>query len=575
MKRKTLSVLTTLLLLPGLLAAQEGTGRITGTVTAGQAPLSGAAVVVTGTERRAVSGPDGRYTIIGVAPGTHQLRASMIGHGNSVQAVTVAAGETATVNFQLTAEAVQLEGIVAVGYGSQRRRDVTGAVASVSPEALEKTPVASLDQMLQGTAAGVQVTQASSAPGGGISVRVRGSSSITGNSEPLYVIDGFPIENDPEAASPGDGGRATASVPSNPLAALNPADIESIQVLKDASATAIYGARGANGVVIITTKKGRAGRPQVAFDFYTGAQDVANRYDLLGAGELAIAINEAAVDAGGTPIFPQRFIDSVGAGTDWQDAIFRAAPVRSFQGTVSGGSAGDSYTRYAVSGGYFDQEGVVLGSAFERLSIRANLEQGIGTRFRFGSTLSGSRVNTSFIPTDGESNRRAGAVGAAIQSYPFLPVRLPDGRYPYQGRDLAAIGLPNPGAAELVNPVSLAEEVTDRLGDTRLLGNAYGEYEPLSGLRARVSVGADYSSRFRDTYYPRTTRRGEEAGGEALRGRAEILSYLNENTLTYEGGFGDAHQFNLLAGYTRQSSETVRNGVSGSDFVTDVTGFDD
>ncbi|MET0396954.1 MAG: TonB-dependent receptor [Longimicrobiaceae bacterium] len=574
---RTLALAAALLCSVQAALAQGGTGSITGTVFQGQTatPVADAAVSVDGSPRGAVTGADGRFTLAGVGAGRHTVRASKPGFGAVEQAVTVAAGETAGVTLRLEAAAVQLQGLVAVGYGSQRRRDVTGAVASVSAEALEKTPVSSLDQLLQGTAAGVSVTQASSAPGGGISIRVRGASSISGNSEPLYVVDGFPIENDPDAASPGNGGRATASVPSNPLASLNPQDIESLQVLKDASATAIYGARGANGVVIITTRKGRAGRPQVAFDAYTGVQDVAHRYDLLGADELAVAMNEAATDAGGSPIFAQRFIDSVGAGTDWQDQIFRSAPLRSFQGSVSGGSAGDNYTRYAVSGGYFDQQGVVVGSAFERLSIRANLEQGIGERFRFGSNLSGSRVNTSFIPTDGESNRRAGAVGAAIQSYPFLPPRLADGRYPYQGRDLATLGLPNPGAAELVNPVSLVEEVSDELGDTRLLGNAFGEMEVLRGLRARVSLGADYSSRFRDTYYPRTTRRGEEAGGEAIRGRAEITSFLNENTLNYQGGFGDAHQLDLLAGYTRQSSETVRSNVSGTDFVTDATGFDD
>ncbi len=574
---RTIALLAALLCPVQAALAQGGNGSITGTVYQGRTttPVPDAAVSVDGSPRGAVTGADGRFTLGGVGAGRHTVRVSKPGFVAAEQAVTVAAGEAAAVTLRLEAQAVQLQGLVAVGYGSQRRRDVTGAVTSVDTEALEKAPVVSLDQMLQGTAAGVSVTQASSAPGGGISIRVRGASSISGNSEPLYVIDGFPIENDPDAASPGNGGRATASVPSNPLAALNPQDIESLQVLKDASATAIYGARGANGVVIITTRKGRAGRPQVTLDAYTGVQDVAHRYDLLGADELAVAMNEAAVDAGGSPIFAQRFIDSVGAGTDWQDQIFRSAPLRSFQGSVSGGSAGDNYTRYAVSGGWFDQQGVVTGSAFERLSIRANVEQGIGERFRFGSNLSGSRVNTSFIPTDGESNRRAGAVGAAIQSYPFLPAQLADGRYPYQGRDLATLGLPNPGAAELVNPLSLVQEVSDELGDTRLLGNAYGEFEVLGGLRARVSLGADYSSRFRDTYYPRTTRRGEEAGGEAIRGRAEITSFLNENTLNYQGGSGDAHQFDLLAGYTRQSNETTRSNVSGTDFVTDATGFDD
>jgi TonB-linked SusC/RagA family outer membrane protein len=569
-----LMALCTALFAPGL---QAQTGTVSGTVVdeATSAPLADALVVVAGTEIRAVTRADGRFTLTGVPQGGRTLRATRIGYAAGEQAVAVVAGQTANVRIGLRGQAVLLQDVVVVGYGEQERRNVTGAVASVSMDALEDAPVQSIDQMLQGTVAGVQVTQASSAPGGGISIRVRGSSSISGSSEPLYVIDGFPIENDPDAASPGTGGRVTATVPSNPLAALNPNDIESIQVLKDASATAIYGARGANGVVIVTTRRGRAGRPELSFDAFTGVQNVANRYELLNAREMAQAINEASIDAGGTAVFAPAFLDTLGAGTDWQDEIFREAPVRGFQASVSGGTAGENLTRYAVSGGYFDQTGVVLGSGFERYSLRASLEQGFGDKFRFGSTLTGSRVNSTFIPTEGESNARAGAVGAAIQAYPFLPVRLADGRYPYQGRDLPLVGVPAGQASNLVNPVSLAAEVTDRLGDTRVLGNAYGEWTPFGGLRARVSAGADFSTRFRDTYYPRLTRRGEEAGGEAIRGRAEVLSYLNENTLTYNGRLGAAHEIELLGGYTWQNSSNVRTGMGATGFVNDITTFDD
>ncbi len=565
-----------LALLPGHAQAQS-TGRITGTVTdagSGQ-PLAAATVTVAGTSLSTATDAQGRYTLAGVPAGSRSVSAARLGYGTGQRTVTVAAGADATANFSLSSSVLLLDEVVVVGYGEQERRDVTGSVASVNTAALEDVPVQSLDQMLQGTVAGVQVTQASSAPGGGISIRVRGSSSISGSSEPLYVIDGFPIENDPEGASPGAGGRTTATVPSNPLAALNPSDIESIQILKDASATAIYGARGANGVVIVTTRRGRAGRPELSFDVFTGTQAVANRYDLLDARELATAINEASVDGGGTAVFGQAFMDTLGTGTDWQDEIFRDAPLRGFQGSVSGGTSGDNVTRYAVSGGWFDQTGVVLGSGFERYSLRASLDQGIGKRLRFGATLSGNRVNSTFIPTEGESNARAGAVGAAIQAYPFLPVRLDDGRYPYQGRDLPLVGVPAGQASNLVNPVSLAAEVTDRLGDTRVLGNTFGEWEPLAGLRARVALGADFSSRFRDTYYPRLTRRGEEAGGEAIRGRAEVLSYLNENTLTYSGRIGQAHEWDLLGGYTWQSNQNVRTGMSATGFVSDITTFDD
>jgi len=557
--------------------AQGGTGTVAGTVLddANGRPLPDAVVSVNGTSRRAVTDAAGRFSITQVPAGARTVSATRPGYNGSA-AVTVAEGATATVTIRARAGGVALQGVVAVGYGTQRRRDVTGAVSSVNTETLRSTPVSSLDQVLQGAAAGVQVSAASNTPGGGISIRVRGTSSITGNSEPLYVVDGFPIENDPEAASPGNGGRSTASVPSNPLAALNPSDIESVEVLKDASATAIYGARGANGVVIITTRRGRAGRPQVTMDLFSGTQSVTRRYDLLGSNELARAMNEASLNTNGPALFSQAALDTLGDGTDWQDAIFRNAPLRSMQASVSGGSAGTSFTRYAVSGGWFDQQGTVIGSAFKRYSLRANLEQGIGPRFRFGTNLAASRVNTSFVPTDGESNRRAGAVGAALQAYPFLPVRLANGTYPYQGRDLAAVGISTSSAAELVNPVSLAAEVNDAEGDTRLLGNAFTSYEILPGLTARVSVGGDYSDRFRNTFYPRTTRPGLEApNGQAIRGTATITSVLNENTLTYDRDVGASSHLNLLGGFTWQTNVTERTNVTGSDFVTDVNGFDD
>jgi len=182
-----------------------------------------------------------------------QVRIQRIGFSPSVRTVTVRDGETASISSQLVAQATRLSAVVAIGYGTQLRRDLTGAVSTVTTEAIENSPIKSIDQMLQGTSAGVQVTSTSGEPGAALSIRIRGTSSITGNSEPLYVIDGFPIENDIEGESVGNGGRSRTTPP-NPLSALNPSDIESISVLKDASATAIYGARGANGVVIITTK---------------------------------------------------------------------------------------------------------------------------------------------------------------------------------------------------------------------------------------------------------------------------------------------------------------------------------
>ena len=249
-------------------------------------------MIVVGSEAGARTGPDGKFTIATAPTGSQRVRASRIGYSPTDQLVTLSAGQTSTVNFAMATASVTLDQMVVIGYGTQRRSDLTGSVASVTPN-VDQTPVLSLEQTLQGSAPGVMVTQASAAPGGALSIRIRGGASVTGNNEPLYVIDGFPIENDPDNQSPSDGGRdATTTVPSNPMAALNPNDIESIEILKDASATSIYGARGANGVIIITTKHGSTTRPKFTLDSYTGNQTVAHRYDLLNGKQFAQFAND-------------------------------------------------------------------------------------------------------------------------------------------------------------------------------------------------------------------------------------------------------------------------------------------
>ena len=572
-RTRLLAWLVALALPTGVASAQAGSGRITGRVTESKLgqPVNGASVRVVGTNIGAVTRADGQYTIPGVAAGIQRIRVSMIGYSPREDTVVVTAGQDVTANFDLEQIAVTLQTQVVIGYGAVERADLTGSVSSVSL-ATDRVPTVSLDQAIQGRAAGVQVTQASSAPGGGITIRIRGASSLQGNNEPLYVIDGFPIENDPAASSPGDAGRSR-TVPSNPLASLSPDDIEAIEILKDASSTAIYGSRGANGVVLITTKRGTSGRPRVTLDSYSGMQTVAKRYDLLNAREFAEFANEWAASQSTPlpPIYPDPA--SLGTGTDWQDQIFRSAPIRNLQMSLSGGTTGANSTRYIVSGGVFDQEGVVHGSDFRRISVRGNLEQGIGERFRLSSNLALTRVNSASIPTDGGSgsNQNAGAVAGALQYYPTLPVRQPDSSYTLLLENSPSTLNPS----TVPNPVSLVREVNDDLGDTRVLANLFGEYTIIDGLTLRISGGADYSARFRDTYYPRTTLFGRNVEGEARRARSDHTNLLNENTLTFAREFGTIHELNAVGGYTRQQQTTTRSSMLNSNFVSDITGYDD
>ena len=578
--RRTFTLMLAMLCWPVVSAAQQGTGTVTGVVTASdsKAPLPGVNVFIVGSSRNAITGSDGRYVITGVAPGSRVVRAVSIGQASREETVAVAAGQTVTMNFELVPEAVQLREIVAVGYGTQTRRDVTGAVSTVTTEALERAPIKSIDQMLQGTAPGVQVTTGSSEPGGALSVRIRGTSSITGNSEPLYVIDGFPIENDIEGSSVGDGGR-TRTTPPNPLITLNPSDIESISVLKDASATAIYGARGANGVIIITTKQGRGTRPQFTLDYFMGTQSVAKRYDLLNTQEFMDYANEFGANNSNpyTP-FPDSLYNAVlasGINTDWQEEIFRSAPIQNLQLSVRGAAGTNSTTRYALSAGFFDQDGIVEGSGFRRFSGRLNLNQSLGQRVELGGTFSASQARSKSVPTSGQQNAGAGVVSGALQYVPLLPIRRADGTYSLLNPDLNDIvGSTVLDAAPVPNPVSMIE-VRDSLFDTRLLGNLFARAELIPGLDARVSIGADYANRGRHTYYPRTTLRGDLANGEAIRAISTTMSWLNENTLTYRREFNNIHDLTLLAGYTQQHQDVDGENMSNTNFVSDITGYFD
>jgi TonB-dependent starch-binding outer membrane protein SusC len=558
------------------LHAQVSSGRVTGRVTDADlnVPIPNVDVTLSGSRLGTRTGADGRYTITGITPGKYTVDAKALGFAPGTQSVTVSAGGTVEATFALKRVATTLQQMVVIGYGSQRRSDLTGSVSTVTPH-VEQTPITSVEQTLQGAAAGVQVTTASSAPGGGISIRIRGGSSISGNNEPLYVIDGFPVENDPNNSSPTDGGRdANVTVPANPLASLNPEDIASIEILKDASATSIYGSRGANGVVIITTKRGAGGKPRVTLDTYTGTQSIAKRYDLLNAQQFAQFAN-AWAQTQTTPTTPFPNVDSIGTGTNWQDQVFRSAPIGSLNLGVSGGTTNDNPTTYSLSGGVLQQQGIVRGSDFKRVSVRGTLDQSVGSRLKMGSNLLISRVNSDQVPTDGSFNSGAGAVGAALQYIPIMPVRQADGTYSLMSTNyptvLSALGLTG---GTIPNPVASANDVQDVLGDTRTLANANGEYTLLPGLSLRANIGADLSNRTRDTYYPRTTLQGQALNGRAIRGTLDNTSWLTEYTLNFNRQFS-SQAIQAVAGYTRQTQTSIRESEGNSNFVSDITGFED
>ncbi|WP_461534097.1 SusC/RagA family TonB-linked outer membrane protein [Sinomicrobium sp.] len=502
---------------------------ISGTVRSvdGEA-LAGSTVAVKGTNTGTIADFDGNFEIE-IPDRNAVLVFSYVGFSPK----EVRVGVQTVLQVELEPDMGKLSEVIVIGYGSQRKSDVTGAVSSVSAEELQAVPASSFEQALQGRAAGVQVTQASGVPGGGTNIRIRGTSSVNASSEPLYVIDGMLVNSEVGETSAGGRGGGIS-----PLSTINPNDIESIEILKDASATAIYGSRGANGVVLITTKKGKEGRETISFNAYYGVQQLSNKLHLLDAREYATLVNEAEVNAGRNPIYVNP--SSLGKGTDWQDELFRTAQVSDYQLTFSGG---DAKTKYAISGGLFTQDGIVTGSDFRRYSFRVNLERELSDKFKIGNNLSYARIVSNGVLT-GPGQIVPGVVANALQINPILPVYDPNqpGGYTFEHDRKDAVA----------NPVAEAREYESRTVTSRLLGNVFAEYAITENLNFRSSLGIDLLHTKNSAFGPNFLKRTESSRGEASIATLDALTWLNENTLTYNKNFDGGDHLTALLGFTLQ-----------------------
>jgi TonB-linked SusC/RagA family outer membrane protein len=549
-------------LVPSSAAADDqANGTVSGRVTTGDSsePVSDATITVRGTALRALTNSDGRYSI-SVPEGQHTIFAQRIGFGRDSASVVVRANETATADFVLRPVAVSLNEVVTIGYGTQRRRDLTGAVGSVTSDDIQRTPVTSVEQALQGKVAGVQVTNGSGQPGSTASVRIRGGNSIAAGNDPLYVIDGVPV------AASADGTNTytleTQGVSGlNPLAALNPSDIESVEILKDASATAIYGARASNGVILITTKRGRPGANTVTLGAYHGSQAVRHRLSLLNAQQFADYANAARINGGQPALYTPAEIAAL-PNTDWQDAIFRTAPVTNFEASVSGG---DNDTHYYVSGNLLKQDGVILNTNLNRGSVRLNLDQDISTRFRVGNRFTLSRSQSQLMPNGGGGQEVSSVLLNALTAPPTIGVLGSGAEY--------FVGLNTATGRIFANPVAAAALITNQEQQNRFVGNVFGEYDLLPKLTFRSSFGADYLSSMQDFYSPSTTYPGITTSGYGSRGSLAVTTWLSENTLHFTPGqFGLLHAVDLLGGITLQRTNSDNVSGTSQNFVTDALG---
>lgn len=488
---------------------------------------------------------EGRFSI---PPGNTTIDVSYVGY----QSQRIRLDGRTHYDVLLVAQESALEEVVVIGYGTSKKSDITGSVSSLNEKDFNKGANISPEQLIAGKVSGVQVVQSSGEPGGGISVNVRGVGSVNAGNSPLYVVDGFPIDN--SATVGGTGANFTGMKSArNPLNAINPNDIASIEVLKDASATAIYGSRGANGVVLITTKKGKSGGLNVNYDAYYGMQNVQRDIKILSTQEYKDVIN-GLIDAGeGTA--SQR-IGDITEGTDWLAHMYaKNAPIQNHNLSFSGGNEN---TKYHTSLNYFGQDGLLINSDNKRYSARVNLEHTAGN-FKLGTNITSSYIKDNYVANGMDLNERAGIIYAAIAYDPTLPIYNADGTYKLSP-DM-----------NIDNPLAIANGKTSQSNLYRTLGTIYGEMKFLEDFTAKLNVGADISNQRRDTYVDRQTIEGRANGGIASILQGTSTSYLGEFTLGYKKRL-DMHDLNFLVGITGQQFNDVSSSSQGSGFSSDATG---
>jgi len=511
----------------------------------------GATVLVLGSSQGTITDIDGRYSI-DVSSLSDTLEISYVGYATQLIPINL----RNTIDISMEVMTNQLDEVVVVGYGRQKKRLVTGAISRVSEEDIKATPILRVEQALQGRTPGVQVAATSGQPGDEPSVRIRGVGT-TKDAKPLYVVDGMAV-----------GG----------IDYLNPGDIESIDVLKDAASAAIYGSRAANGVILITTKTGSAGQSTVSYDTYYGIQNVANTLDMLNAEEYRMMMNEGAANAGLTQPFDLNEIPQF--DTDWQDALFvKNAPMQSHQISLNGGNNKSSYTS---SFSYFTQEGIIGGpeSKFDRITGRLNSKHKLSEFFNFGNNLAYTHLQKNDISAN---TSFTGAYSSALNLDPLTPVieerEVKLGQYPFNVERVVTndegqpYGISEYVAAEIVNPLGLLNIDYDDLFKDEIVGNLFGEVQPISGLRFRSSMGVNLAYLKFQGYTPLYFLNGAQLNDIANRGFKRFERYFTwqwNNVLSYERQVGD-HGFTAMVG--TEAIETTFENLGGS--AGSITVIDD
>lgn len=503
-------------------AALQETFTVTGRVTSleNQEALPGVNIRIAGTSRGAITDIDGEYELL-VDAQNDTLIFSYVGYSTVVEPIN----GRSEIDVVLELSSIIGGELVVIGYGDTQRRDLTGSVSSVSSTDITRSTSGTFDRSLRGQAAGVMVMGNTGQPGGGTSVRIRGTNTLTGGAEPLYVIDGVPVS--------GESGNST-----NPLATLNPSDIASVDILKDASAAAIYGARAANGVILVTTKRGQAGELLVDYNGSVGMQQLPTTVETMTLQDYAMFRNRQAEQLGQG--FRQEFQDPsiLGEGTNWQNELFRTAPMHEHNLAFSGGTED---TRYRLSLGYFDQEGIAIGSRFDRYSVRLNLDNSPNNWLDIGTSINLSRTNERLTVTDSD------LINIALQQTPDVPVRMPDGSF----------GGPAQSEFTLVNPVGLAQLQENTLERAEVQGNIFAVTHINSNLNIRSEFSGMYSVGNQSNFNPRYTF-GELVNDENSGSQNKNVVRYNQGRLyaNYDNRFFDDRlRTNIVGGYEIEETE--------------------
>jgi TonB-dependent starch-binding outer membrane protein SusC len=540
------------------------TGTITGRVLdAGtQQPVPDVSVFVEGTRRGAVTAADGSFSIGGVPSGSQTVRARRIGFGAPVQVVVVPNGGSVGVIFALDKKAAVLEEVVTTGYGTQRRLAITGSVATIDADQAKVAVPTNVTSMIEGRATGVQITQNSGEPGAGAHVLIRGGTSISGGNEPLYVIDGVAVSGN-QTEPGGMGISGDPPLPRNPLNLINPADIQSVTILKDAAATAIYGARAANGVILIETKKGTSAGPSMEYDFSAGNSWAPNRLNVL-SGSQYLAFIQSQVTKG--VLAPSVLAQEGTANTNWEEALMRHAPTVNHNLSFAGGSAN---TTYRASLNFFDQEGAVIANGLKRYQARVNgSHQAMDGKLRMNLNLTGSHVINDYLPFNENSGFEGGVFVNMVNFNPTRPITVTD---PATGvTNFFEIG---PGAQSVRNPVAIANQILAKGVSDRTLGNVSSDYDIFPSLTARVNIGIDRTEGTRNDYWPRVSAVGAGFNGLANRASRDETSKQLQTLLTFHPTLSPSREFDLVGGYEFNGNTVNEFGVQTRNFLTDAFTF--